>query len=78
MSEWRFAAMDPEERLGLAAVKFTGVGNLASVTMGLILFPSRSNAAARMTVQPFFPASISPSGTLELLVGSEQSVVYVI
>ena len=33
----KFTLLDPEERVGLAAAKFTGVGNLASLTLGLIL-----------------------------------------
>ncbi len=35
--EWKFALLDPEERLGLSAAKLTGVGNVASLTLGVVL-----------------------------------------
>lgn len=37
MSEWCFTQLDPEERLGLRGVKYTGVGNVASLTLGVLL-----------------------------------------
>lgn len=37
MSEWCFTRLDPEERLGLRGVKYTGVGNVASLTLGVLL-----------------------------------------
>ena len=37
MSEWCFTRLDPEEKLGLRGVKYTGVGNVASLTLGVLL-----------------------------------------
>lgn len=37
MSEWCFTRLDPEEKLGLRGVKYTGVGNVAAMTLGVVL-----------------------------------------